>query len=374
MKLRILIILLLSSMFYSMKAQITFRKFSREYKAHYYIEKIIDARADTSTFVGYSIDTLAKTITDISFEKSVSTTFKECLDFAIDKENDAIPLIIRINYLEYGKRIISNNENGVWVYYDFDFFIKEQDRYIQVRSEQKICEGINPSGIDNVDFPNLTWSALQEMLHEFIYKNALRPLEGVITYSDSTIIELKNITPVFSDVKFVDGIYSTYQEFLSGKPSYPINEKNKLSRDRLNFYYIDEEGREKKVKRSYDLWGIVFNGEPLYAQWDSYYGRYFYAPLEPLGTAIEAAWIAPKFYVGNFLKYKWKNSQNLPIGMNYTFSEKILKIFHLTSPGQDAFFTIGIPVKQFLGSRSHRYLINAKTGKLEESHFININP
>ncbi len=370
MKLRFLIVTLLIFIHLSTQAQITFstiyRKFNKEVKARYYIDRIIDARVDTSTFVGTVIDTIARTVTEIDFEKSVPLATKESLDFAIDRDEKAMPIILKINHLEYGKRPIKKKGHIIELYLDIEFYIKKEDKFQKIGDLQKAFDGIKPSGSDNIDFSNLTWYVWKEILDAYIYKMKLKPIEDSL-HSENDLIKSKILSPIFSTEKIKDGIYLNYKEFLDANPAYYSKEMGecKFRFDGKVFYVTGKDGKEQKIGSNFDLWAIVEDGQVLHAFRSGNLARYEYVYLEPLGTTFEISGIGLKIYKKRLENYRNKNIKWNIILAGLTANS--VPNFNLGS-------LLGISVlRKISGSENSRYMINTLTGQLESIPFINLS-
>lgn len=370
MKLRFLIVLFIILASFSSQAQITFspvyRKFNTEVKSRFYVDRIIDARVDTSTFVGTVIDTIAKTITNIEFEKSIASSLKESFDFTIDREDKAIPLIVKINNLEYGRRQTKRKESILGMYFDVELYLKKDDKYLKIGDLQKAFDGIKPIGADNVDFGMLTWYVWKEILDDYIYKMRIKPVDETL-YTENDLIKSKILPPIFSNEKLKDGIYLNYKEFLDANPAYYSKEMGecKFRFDGKVFYVTGKDEKEQKIGSNFDLWAIVENGQILHAFRNGNLARYEYVYLEPLGTTFEISGIGLKIYKKRLENYRNKNIKWNIILAGLTANS--VPNFNLGS-------LLGINVlRKISGSENSRYMINTSTGQLESIPFINLS-
>jgi hypothetical protein len=371
MKLRFLIVTLLIFIHFLTQAQITFspiyRKFNKEVKARYYIDRIIDARVDTSTFVGTVIDTIARTVTEIEYEKSVPLATKESLDFAIDRDEKAIPIILKINHLEYGKRPIKKKGNIIGLYLDIELYMKKEDKFQKIGDLQKAFDGIKPSGSDNIDFSNLTWYVWKEILDDYIYKLKLKSIDDNL-YNENDLAKSKILPPIFSTERLKDGIYLNYKEFLEANPAYYSKEMGecKLRFDGKVFYVTgSRDGKEQKIGSNFDLWAIVENGQVLHAFRSGNLARYEYVYLEPLGTTFEISGMGLKVYNKRLENYRKKNLKwNMILGG--------LSVNSLANYNIGTLLAIDM-LRKISGSENSRYMINTSTGQLQSIPFINLS-
>ena len=382
MKLRLTILFFSVLFTHFIQAQIVFspvyRKFNKDSQARFYIDRIIDARIDTSTLVGTVIDTVARTIERVEYEKSVSSSLLETLNFAIDKHSKAIPLTIRINYMEYGKRQIKKKEKGVWVYFDIELFIQKDGKYFKFGSEQRAFEGINPSGIDAVDFSNLTWYAWKEVLGDYIFKFSSKPINEMV-YSDSTLLRRRVFSEVLDTDKIKEGIYGTYEGFLKNKPWLTPNLKYS---DKGEFMIIDPvSGKEERIKSSEYVWAIFYRGQLFYAfKNKELFTRYQYVPLERFGTTFEIAGFSQKTYNQNLIKYQMRGITSNTItnifGSSFSLGYVSNSGFNSLSSTYIFFSFSSIQTfgKLMGGARENRFILNPTTGQLEKIHFTNLNP
>lgn len=370
MKLRFLIVLLLILASFPSQAQITFspiyQKFNKEVKAQYYIDRIIDARVDTSTFVGTVIDTIARTVITIEFEKSVPSSLKESLDFAIDRNDKAMPIVVKVNNLEYGKRQTKRKENILGVYYDIEFYIKKDEKYQKVGDLQKAFDGIKPMGAYNIDFGMLTWYFWKEILDDYIYKMRIKPINETL-YTETDLTKSKILPPIFSTKKLKDGIYLNYKEFLDANPDYYSKELGdcKFRFDGKVFYVTGKDGKEQKIGSNFDLWAIVEKGQVLHAFRSGNLARYEYVYLEPLGTTFEISGIGLKIYNKRLEDYRKKN-------MNWNIILAGLTANSVPNYNLGALLGINV-LRKISGTENSRYMINTSTGQLENIRFINLS-
>ncbi len=374
MKLRFLIITVLILVSLVVQAQITFspvyRKFNKDIKTRFYVDRVIDARVDTSTYVGSVIDTIARTVTEIESEKSVSVSLKEFFDFAIDKDAKTMPIVLKINHLEYGKRQAKKEGHIISLYLDAELFVKKDGKYQKIGNIQKAFEGIKPVGADNIDFANLTWYVWKEILDDYIYKMRIKPVDETL-YTENDLTKGKILPPIFSTKKLRDGIYLNHQEFLDANPAYYSKEMGecKFRLDGTVFYVTGKDGKEQKIGSNFDLWAIVENGQVLHAFRSGNLARYEYVYLEPYGTTFEISGIGQKIYNKRLEDYRIKNA---------THNIILHSLFRSLNANSFGNYNIAIAFNIILlaniaGSENRRYIINTSTGQLEKISFIDLS-
>ena len=386
MKLRFTAFFFLFLLSHFIQAQITFtptfRKFNKEYQARYYIDKIIDARADTSVLVGTMIDTVAKIVERVEFEKSVSASLLESIDFAIDRYPKAMPLTMRINYLEYGKRQVKKDENCLWLYIDADFLTIKEGKLIRVGLVQKAFEGINLSGINSVDLANLSWNACKEILKDLIYKNSLKSLDGVI-YADSMLSKRRIFPEILDPEKIKEGIFGSYEGFLKNEPW--LTPKLEYS-EKGEFLIVDSlSGKRERIKPSEFVWIVCHRGQLFYAfKNKDIFTKYQYVPLERLGTTFEVAGIAQKVYNKNLESYRIQTATSRVMSGAVSLStipRSFSTIYSTTTyfrPTGLYYASIAIGAIQILSSllgenREGRFILNSSSGQLERIYFTDLS-
>ncbi len=362
--------------FAQVEVQISVAKINKNRESDFYVERVIDARTDTSAIVGGIPDESTKTVQSIEFIKSVASSFQDFLDNAIIKNSKAKPLVLRINYLECGQRKIKKNEQGPWVNLEVDFFIHKENGYILVSSEKRLFEGESSSGVSTIDFSKLTTYALKTIMLEIIeYKTDLRPVNNTVI-SEADLLQKAKAPTVLTDKKLNDGLYANYQEFLDNRPSSnPIIEV-KPFRTYYELYEVFPDGKKKRISpASYKIWGLCYQGSVYYAVKDrNAINSYNHISLKSMGTTFEATGTYENENRGKYQDYKFVNAGIRAWNANVYFNN----YYGAFSAWGSALgvMSIGVGIIELikaLDNKSYRFMIDSKSGKLEKVIFTDLS-
>jgi hypothetical protein len=362
--------------FTQVEVQIAAGKINTHRESDFYVERVIDARTDTSAIVGGIPDESSKTVQSIEFVKNVASSLQDFFDYAIIKNSKAKPIIIRINHLTCGQRKIKKNEQGPWVNLEVDFFIHKEGGYVLVSSEKRLFEGSSPSGVATIDFSKLTTYALKTIMLEVIdYKISLRPVSNV-TVSEDSLLQKAKAPTVLTEKKLNDGLYANYQEFLENRPSSnPIIEV-KPFRTYYELYEVFPDGKKKRISpASYKIWGLCYQGSVYHAVKDrNAISSYNYISLKPLGTTFEVTDTYENGNRGTYQDYKFINAGIRAWNANVYFNN----YYGAFSGWGSALgvMSIGVGIIELikaLDNKSYRFMIDNKSGKLERVIFTDLS-
>lgn len=362
--------------FAQVEIQMLVAKINTQRESDFYVERVIDARTDTSIIVGGIPDESAKTVQSIEFTQSVASNFQYFFDNAIIKNSKAKAIIIRINHLTCGQRKIKKNEKGPWVNLEVDFFFHKDDGYILVGSEKRLFEGSSTLGIAAIDFSKLTSNALKIIMLEIIeYKTKLRPVSNAII-SEVDLLQRAKAPIILTDKKLNDGLYASYQEFLENRPSSnPIIEV-KPFQTYYELYEVFPDGKKERISPfSRKIWGLCYQGSVYCVVKDrNAINSYNYINLIPLGTTFEATGTYE-----NETRTKYQNYKFINTGIRVWNANVYFNNYYGAFSGWGTalgVMSIGVGIIELLkalDNRIYRFMINSKSGKLERVIFTDLS-
>jgi hypothetical protein len=362
--------------FAQVEVQISVAKINKNIESDFYVERVIDARTDTSAIVGGIPDEFSKTVQSIEFVKNVSSSLQDFFDYAVIKNSKAKPIIMRINRLVCGQRKIKKNEKGPWVNIEVDVFIHKDDGYILVDSEKRLFEGSSPSGSATIDFSKLTTYALKTIMLEIMeYKISLRPVSNTVISEVDLLQEAKAPT-ILTDKKLNDGLYANYQEFLENRPSSNSIIEVKPFQTYYELYEVFPDREKKRISPArYKIWGLCYQGSVYYAVKDkNAISSYNYINLTTLGTNFEATGTYENENRGKYRDYKFINAGIRAWNANVYFNN----YYGAFSAWGSAlgFMSIGVGIIELikaLDNKSYRFMLDSKSGKLEKVLFTDLS-
>jgi hypothetical protein len=362
--------------FAQIEIQIAGTKINNHRESDFYIERVIDARTDTSAIIGGISDESTKTVQSIEFVKSVAVSLQEFFDYAIVKNSKAKPLVIRINHLRCGQRKIKKNEQGPWVNLEVDFFLHKDDGYVLVDSEKRLFEGSSSSGVATIDFSKLATYALKTIMLEIIdYKTKRHPVSNTII-SETDLLQKAKAPIILTDKKLNDGLYANYQEFLENKPSSNPVIEIKPFRTYYELYEVFADGEKKRISpASYKIWGLCYQGSVYCAVKDrNAISSYNYINLKSLGTAFEASGTYENENRGKYKDYKFINAGIRAWNANVYFNSYYGAFSGWGSALGGLSIGVGIiELIKALDNKSYRFMIDSKSGKLERVIFTDLS-
>lgn len=362
--------------FAQVEVQIAGIKINTHRESDFYVERVIDARTDTSAIVGGIPDESTKTVQSIEFVKNVPSSLQDFFDYAIIKNSKAKPIIIRINHLTCGQRKIKKNEQGPWVNIEVDFFIHKEGGYVLVGSEKRLFEGSSPSGVATIDFSKLTTYALKTIMLEIIdYKISIRPVSNTVI-SEVDLLQKAKAPIILTDNKLNDGLYASYQEFIENRPSSTPIIEVKPFRTYYELYEVFPDGEKKRISPArYKIWGLCYQGSVYYAVKDkNAISSYNYISLKSMGTTFEAIGTYENENRGKYQEYKFVNAGIRAWNANVYFNN----YYGAFSAWGSALgvMSIGVGIIELikaLDNKSYRFMIDSKSGKLEKVIFTDLS-
>jgi hypothetical protein len=276
----------------------------------YTVEKVIDARADTSVSVGLLVDNSQFQL--VEYESNVSSSLHDFFEFAIRPSKNSVPIAIKIHSLEYNKNYFGKNLNKelVWMFADYEVFVKQKDntwyRLIRVKD---VVEAQIFDEMYNLNFAELTWIFWNKAFRELQSKKMHN--QPIDVLADDAIGHPALYPPILTDA-LKGGIYMSYQEFLSNNPSITdigINENGVYKRN-------PKTNKLEPVKPKDRIWGFSDGYNCFIYLADNDYNVDI-IPIEPIGTTFETARIAKKPYIENNFQFD-KNRMAFASSMLYT--------------------------------------------------------
>jgi hypothetical protein len=255
----------------------------------FFVETIIDARSDQSKNVGLLVDNLKTE--SVEFEDEINKSLFDLFHFALKPTENAIPIIVKINELEYNKKYFGKgfDKELVWMFADYEIFVRQKDgRYFRLTHVQDLVEAIIPDESYGVNFAELTWIFWNKAFSE-VQGMRLLPKPNSI-FVDETEMEIPiSRPPILRDSIIKGGIYMSYNEFLNNSPSI-----TDIGIDSTGVYLRNIKTNKFEAVRPIDnIWGFS-DGYNLFV---NHKNQCDYIPLERVGTTFEIAKAAPKPYI-----------------------------------------------------------------------------
>jgi|GEM_PF-6109769 len=216
--------------------------------ADYRLEDIIDGTDDEDN-LGYVFrGAYNGSFQQIYFHKSVTEEFERLLKPKFSKDDDAIPLIIRINGIEINEWALAGKGKSNVVSLSLSFFQEMEDGYILITD--RIVNHLDLDGVLYEDLPNrIAESVFSAFDFIDLIVNANKPQ---LTWEDLWEYEPYQELPTRSPSEEMI-VYEHYSDFMEGKPYESGNLE--VSNQKGITILLDEDGKHNK-----NVWGVNSKG------------------------------------------------------------------------------------------------------------------